>query len=534
MNVRPLKRETALYHVVWGITAAVGLLALLPLLYLLLRALGAEETLIETLFTPSIIAVVGNSLTLTALVMIGAALIGVPFAWLTSRTDLPLSRLWLTLGILPMVIPTYLIAVTFVFAFGPRGLLQEALEVSSGVERLPPIYGLFGTWLVLTLCTFPYVALPLRAVFRSMALQLEEAALDLGANRWQTFWRVLLPQCAPALCSGMMLAGLYSLCDFGAAAVMRYNNFTRVIYLQYTSAFDRERAALLALLMVIFTIALLMFERWMSRRASVPMSGTPSQPKPIRLGRWRAPAVAYCAIVTALGVGTPTGILIHWLLTRTMTRQVEYSPFALTLNTLGLSGTVALLCMIVALPIAALVQASPSRFNRVLARLPYLTYALPGVVIGLASVFFMTRYLPVLYQTLPVLLVAYTLRFLPLSISTTETSFGQVNARLVETAQSLGAGKWQIFARLLLPLSRSGVLSGGALVFLAVMKELPIGLMLAPTGFHTLSYRIWSAYQEAIFSQIGPAGLILMLVSLLSANLILRVEAGGNHSVTSS
>lgn len=512
------------YHSARFVTIIVCAASMLPLLYLVVRATNADHTLFTYVFSASTLTVIGKSLSLSATVMFGAAVLGIPFAWLTSRTDLPLARLWLILGVLPMVIPTYLIAVTFAFAFGPRGLVQGVLEEGFGVQRLPSIYGFFGTWLVLTLVTLPYVVLPLRAALRGTTIQLEEVALDLGANRWQMFRHILLPHGLPALFTGMTLAGLYSLYDFGAAAIMRYENFTHVIYLQYTGTFNRERAASLALCMIAISLILLFIERRISTRNSLTTTGTPHPPRLIRLGKWRYPATVYCIGIVLIGVGTPMTVLLHWLLTRTMARHVEYSLWTLTLNTFGLSAVAAFLTVLVALPIAGLVHASPSSVNRILTRLPYLTYALPGIVIGLASVFFTTQYLTVLYQTLPLLLAAYTLRFLPICIGTTQAAFSQINLRLIESAQALGAGHGQVFVRVLLPLSRSGILSGGALVFLAAMKELPIGLMLAPTGFHTLSYRIWSAYQEAIFSQIGLPGCVLMIVSLISIHFILRGE----------
>jgi len=149
-------------------------------------------------------------------------------------------------------------------------------------------------------------------------------------------------------------------------------------------------------------------------------------------------------------------------------------------------------------------------------------YVLPGIVVGLSMVYFTNRYVPVLYQTLPILITAYVIRFLPISLSATQNALAQINPRIEESAESLGAVSWQIARHITLPLSQSGIVGGMVLVFLAVMKELPIALMLAPTGFHTLSYRIWSAYQEAIFSQIGLPGLLLMITSMVSLWLILR------------
>lgn len=504
------------------IALAVGLLAVLPLVYLVLRAVDADTAPLGYLLSTRGLEVIGRSLALMVAVMGGALTLGVPFAWLTSRTDLPYRRVWLALGLVPMVTPTYLIGVTYIFAFGPRGMVQGWLE-PLGVERLPPIYGLFGAALVLTLCTFPYVVLPLRAAFMQVTPRLEEAAADLGAGRWQVFWRVILPPCYPAILSGVILAGIYSLSDFGAAAIMRYNNFTQVIYLQYTNSFDRNRGAVLALVLVLITFALLLVERRAAHRIEHITTGVPEAARTVKLGRWRVPALAFCSLIVGMGVVVPLVVLVQWLTTHNVSRAVDYNPLVLTLNTFGVSAVTALLGTALAIPLVVLMRRSGA-WAGWLGRLSYVGYMLPGIVVGLAVVFFATRYLPTLYQTFPVFIIAYVMRFLPISIGATQNAFAAVNPRLEESAYSLGALGWQVVARVTLPLARSGILSGAVLFFLAVMKELPIALMLAPTGFHTLSYRIWSAYQEAIFSQIGLPGLLLMLVSTLSIVFILKQE----------
>jgi len=304
---------------------------------------------------------------------------------------------------------------------------------------------------------------------------------------------------------------------------MRYNNFTQVIYLQYTNSFDRNRGAVLALVLVLITFALLLVERRAAHRIEHITTGSPEAARTVRLGRWRVPALAFCSLIVGMGVVVPLVVLVQWLTTHNVSRAVDYNPLTLTLNTFGVSAVTAILGTALAIPLVVLMRRS-SAWAGWLGRLSYVGYMLPGIVVGLAVVFFATRYLPALYQTFPVFIIAYVMRFLPISIGATQNAFAQVNPRLEESAYSLGALGWQVVARIMLPLARSGILSGAVLFFLAVMKELPIALMLAPTGFHTLSYRIWSAYQEAIFSQIGLPGLLLMLVSTLSIVFILRQE----------
>lgn len=506
------------------IAIGVGALALLPLLYLGLRAVNAEGALLNTLFSARTLSIMGGSLVLAIAVMGSAALIGVPLAWLTARTDLPYRRVWLALSLITMVTPTYLTALTYTTAFGPRGLLQGVLETWFGVQRLPSLYGFFGAWLVLTFCTFPYVLLPMRAAFLRAVPLLEEAAGVLGASRWRVFRAIVLPHCLPALVSGMLLAGLYSLSDFGAAAIMRYDTFTRVIYLRYTTSFNREDGAALALVLALITLLLLVAEGRIQRQARpLPLNASRAA-APLLLKRWRAPALLFCAFTVGTGVIVPFGVILHWITTKTVTRDVQYDVATLTLNTLGVSAVTAIVVGGVALLLALLTRHTASPLNRWLMRLSYFVYVLPGIVVGLALVFFATRYAAALYQTMPLLIIAYTLRFLPISIGATGGAFSQVNPHLEESARVLGSTPWGSASRVILPLSRSSILAGIALVFLATMKELPITLLLAPTGFYTLPYRIWSSYQEAIFSQMGLPGLLLMGVAALTVFLILRHE----------
>lgn len=501
----------------------VALLMLLPLSYLLLRAAGAGADGVEYLLRERTLQIILNSLVLVVTVVGAGVLIGVPFAWLTTRTNLPLRRLWLVLGLLPMVIPSYLGAVTYVAAFGPKGMLQGWLEVLIGLDRLPEIRGWFGAWLSLTLFTYPYIVLPVRAALLNTDPALEEAARSLGLNRWQVFLRVTLPQLRPALAAGVLVTALYTLSDFGAVSIMRYNAFTRAIYLQYTSSFNREHAALLALVLVALTLGLLYLEgRVKPQNPNYRMgTGAKRQPKTIHLGRWRWPALAFCGGLIGLGVLVPVGVLVYWLVSRVRNPNLPADMLELTTNTVAISGSAALVVAVVAIPLALLAVRYPSRWGRWLVNLSYTGNALPGIVVGLALVFFAANYLPVWYQTMPLLIFGYATRFLPFSLGATRSALTQINPRLEEAARSLGLRPWQVTMRVTIPLARAGILAGAALVFLSAMKELPTTLMLAPIGLRTLATRIWSVHTEAMLSLIGEPGLLLMAASALGLAVIL-------------
>jgi iron(III) transport system permease protein len=496
---------------------------LLPVGYLVMTALATGHDGIDYLLRERTLRIVGNSLLLVAAVTTSAALIGVPFAWLTARTDLPWRRFWLVAGLLTMVIPSYLGAVTFIAAFGPRGLLQTLLE-PLGVERIPSIYGFFGAWVSITLFTFPYVVLPVRAALLSMDPALEESARSLGMNRWRAFVHVTLPQLRPALAAGMLLTALYTLSDFGAVAMMRFNAFTRAIYLNYTSAFNNERAAILALLLVLITLVLLSMERWVSASTRNYRIGTGAQRQlqTVTLGRWKTPALVFCGALVGIGVGIPVFIMLWWLTGRTMVSTIEINMLEVTTNTIGVSLIAALVIGLLALPLGVVAVRTVNRASRWMVGAAYVGNVLPGIVIGLTLVFFGIRFLPNLYQTIPLLIMGYAIQFLPFSIGATRSALTQVNPCFEEAARSLGCRPWQVAWRVTTPLARTGVIGGMALVFLSVMKELPTTLILAPLGFRTLSTRIWSVHNEAMLVLIGVPGLLLVAVSGISLWLILR------------
>lgn len=499
----------------------IGLVTL-PLLYLVIRALGAGQEGLSYLFQPRTLTIVTNSLLLAGAVMFSSVVLGVPFAWLTSRTDLPFRRVWLILGLMPMVIPSYLGAITFVAAFGPVGMLQNLLE-PFGVTRLPSIYGFFGAWAVITLFTYPYVVLPVRAALLNLDPALEEAGRSLGLNRWRLFWRVTLPQLRPALAAGMLLTALYTLSDFGAVMIMKYNAFTRAIYINYNSSFDRERGALLALVLVALTLVLLLMEKRVSATTRNYRIGVGAQRRAstVALGKWRVPSLIFCGTLVTVGVIIPVGILIAWALNGNVQSRVEVDMNLLSVNTVLSSGLTALVVGLAALPLAILAVRHTSRFSRVLVSMSYFGNVLPGIVIALALVFFAANYTPSIYQTLPLLVLGYATRFLPFGVSATRSALTQINPRLEEAGRCLGLKPHQITLRITAPLARAGILGGMALVFLNAMKELPTTLILSPIGFDTLATRIWTASESALQSLIGAPGLILMAVSCLSLVVIL-------------
>ncbi|MBA2373644.1 MAG: iron ABC transporter permease, partial [Chloroflexi bacterium] len=212
------------------ILVAAGLvvagLALLPLVYLVVRAAGVDGSSLDLVFRPRTVAVVMSTVALAVLVGAGTVAVGVPLAWLTTRTDLPGRRWWTVLVVIPLAIPSYVVGFAFLAAFGPRGALQAVLE-PFGVARLPSIGGLVGATLVLVLAAYPYVLLSTRAAILRTDPAVEEAARTLGDRRPTVFRRVTLPILVPGIAAGALLAVLYALSDFGAVSILQFDSFSR-------------------------------------------------------------------------------------------------------------------------------------------------------------------------------------------------------------------------------------------------------------------------------------------------------------------
>jgi iron(III) transport system permease protein len=515
----------------WFAAVLVAILVTLPLGYLVIRATGAgADQLWQILLRHRTHQIFFSSAGLAATVTLLSIFIGVTLAWLTGRTDLPGRKFWAVATVLPLVIPSYIGAFTLVSALGPRGLVQSWLE-PLGVERLPSIYGFPGALLALTLFTYPYILLSVRAALHGLDPSLEEAARSLGRNSYRIFWEITLPQLRPAILAGALLVALYTLSDFGAVSLLRFDSFTRAIYLQYSASFDRSVAAVLALLLVVLTLVILILEHRARGQARYyrSSSGTVRPAPPIRLGNWRWPAIFFCGTITLLGLVTPLLIIGFWLFRGARAGEPIDLNLAIVLNSVVASGSAGFLAVLAAIPVVVLAVRFPGRISRWLEKSTYLGYALPGVVIALSLVFFGANYALFLYQTLFLLIFAYIVRFLPQAVGSTRASLLQVSPRLEEAARSLGRTPCQALTSITVPLMRPGLVTGLALVFLTAMKELPATLLLGPTGFNTLATRIWGSTEEAFFTQASGPALLLVLVSAVAVWLILSQEEKNAH-----
>jgi iron(III) transport system permease protein len=242
------------------------------------------------------------------------------------------------------------------------------------------------------------------------------------------------------------------------------------------------------------------------------------------LGRWRWPAFGFCLLVAGLGIGVPVGVIGYWLVNGLAQDNTTAFVGEAVVNSGRASGMAAIGAALACLPVALLSVRYPGWLSGVLEKASYAGQALPAITIALALVFFAANYLTPLYQTIWVLVFAYTVRFMPEALGATRGALLQVNPRTEEAARSLGAGPVRTFARVTVPQIVPGVSAGMVLVFLTAMKELPITILLSPIGFDTLATEIWNATSEAFFTRAAVPSLILLAISGAAVMLMLRRE----------
>ena len=502
----------------------VGFLILPPLLYLAGSAMWPGT--LGVLSFQSLITLAVKSLSLAALATVWAMILALPLAWLVVRTNLPFRDLCRWLAVIPLAIPSYIGALTYIAFLGPVGTVNTWLSSLTGSpHQWINIYGHWGGVFILGLFTYPYIFLLACGALESTNPAIEETARSLGEGPLGVFRRVTLPMLRPSILAGGLLAFLYTLSDFGSLSLLRVHVFTTEIYHQLNTRFDQSAAAMLSFVLVLITLAVLVGQRFLlGRRSYVTVTGTARVARPLRLGRWRWPACALAGGVLGLSVFLPIGVLVSQAGSAGQFADVLQEQWGFFKNSLWTAGLAATLAMVLGLLIAYTAQRAKGRFGAGLSGTVQIGYAIPGTVLGLSLILLYNTYLPWLYGTVGVLVLAYLIRFLTQSMQGVEAALAGINPHLEEAGRSLAAPPGAVLRRILAPLVRPTLFAVWALVFISAMKELDATLLLRPAGFDTLPVRVYIHTVEAEYAKAAALSLLLIAVTALPWLVLTRLR----------
>ena len=487
------------------------MVGLVPPAYVLWSAasLGPTEAW-EFLARPRVGELVWNTGRLLAGGVLLSVVFGVGAAWLVERTDLPGRRWWHSVLCAPLAVPAF-------------------VNGYAWVSTTHAVQGYLGAVLVVSLSYYPFVYLPTVAALRRIDPGMEEVAAVLGDGPVRSFRRVVLPVVAPAVLGGALLVALHLLAEYGALQLLNYPTLTTAILEQYGTAFNGPAATLLAGVLLLVCLALLVGELAMRGRAGRARVGTgvARPPAPVHLRRCAPAALAGLAALAAAAVGLPVVVLVRWLL-RGSTDGLDLDALlGAAGTTLGLAALTGAVATVAALPVVWLAVRHRSSLSVALERAVFTTSALPGIVVALALVTVSIKWLPGLYQTLPILVAGYVVLFLPRALVSVRATLELAPRRLEEAAESLGCSPLTAVVRVTAPLALPGLATSVALVSLATATELTATLLLAPLGTTTLATKFWSEASAVAYGAAAPYALAMVLLSIPATWLLGRLAAGG-------
>ena len=507
-----------------------ALLVLLPI-FVIVMALGEFDAQIwEFLLDHQLPILLKNTLFLILTVGVGVGVLGTSSAWLVTMYRFPLQRFFSWAMMLPLAVPAYVLAFVQLGMFDYSGEISTYLREHWGFENgMPDIRNGFGVALIMSLTFYPYVYLLAKNAFGTMGSKALEAGASLGLSPYQSFIKIALPMARPWIAGGTILALMEVLADFGTVSIFGFETFTTAIYEAWFGFFSLETAKQLASLLIGFVFLLVVLEQLSRGKRRFEVAGRTNHYTPKTLtgtNKWLASA--YCGTILLLAFIIPVVQLIIWA-------NQTWSPDALgslgsqSLNSFIVALLSALLVATVAFGIALANHHDKSKFALISSRIATLGYAVPGTVLAV-GVFvpvawldnFLIQHLPISQDTteifkgtLMVMLVAYLIRFLALGVSTLQSGIERIKPSYIEAAHTFGLTGWHNIRTIYLPLLTKSIGTAMLIVFVDVMKEMPITLMMRPFDWDMLSVRIYSYTNEGIYDKAALPALVIVLVGLI-------------------
>lgn len=484
-----------------------------------------------------------NSFAIAAIVAVLGATLGVGCAWLVAAFDFPGKRIFEWALVLPLAMPAYVVAYAYTDFLQFSGPVQSGLRALFGWQAhdywFPQIRSVGGAGVLFALVLYPYIYLLARNAFLERSARMLDAARTLGVGPWRAFFTVSLPLARPAAAAGIALALMETLADYGAVAYFGVPTLTTGIYKSWYAFSDRTAAAQLAAVLLITVTVLMLLEQKSRGRARYYAAGGRSSGQlthslPSRQG-WLA--ALFCAVPVLTGFVLPLLILVR-LIVREDALALGVRYFSLVQNSVTLGAVTALLAVLICVLLAYAARVSRSRLQAACNRIVTMGYAVPGAVIAVGILIPLSRLDDwastqgatfILTGGLAALIYAYLVRFLAVSYHGVQAGLAKITPAMDASARSLGHGLGSMLLRVHAPLLWRSVLTGGLLVFVDVIKELPATLTIRPFNFDTLAVITHQLASDERLGEAALPALTIVVIAIVPVVILARAIARGDR-----
>lgn len=508
------------------------LLLLLFVVYPLLKVLIFSLTdadgnfslanLVTILTTSRYLAVFGRTMLLGIIVAIIATFIGYIFAYTITRTNVPCKKFLKTIATLPILSPPFILSLSIIFLFGKQGFITKTLMGITGNN----VYGMGSLVVVQVMSFFPIAYLTLSGILSSIDASVEDAACNMGASRWHTFWTVTFPLSLPGIISGCLLVFIQSLEDFSNPATIggEFSTLSIEVYQIITGSYDMQKGSVLALLLLLPAVTAYLFNKyWVSKKSFVTVTGKPTQArKLIDEAHIKWPLFAFCMVVAAvilLFYGTVIfGSFVRtWGYDYSLTLDQYRKALAYGWDSLKNSMILGLISAVIGGLLGMIIAYITAKRNyygkRFIEVSSVLMFAVPGTVLGISYVLAFNTKPLVLTGTALILIIVFTFRNMPVAIESGTTTLLQIDNSIEEASTILGADTGYSFHRITLPMLRNAFFSGIVYSFTKAITAVSAVIFLVSARWNLVTSKIYSLFDQAKYSQ--AAAFVTMLVLIL-------------------
>ncbi len=470
-----------------------------------------------------------NTIKLLFGVIVGTLLIALPLAYLNAFYEYPGRRFFSFIALMPMSIPAYIMAFVYVALFDVTGLWSLELRSFLGMQGfLPGIRNFHGISLVLSLCFYPYVYLITKNAFQNQGARAIEAARMMGISTSKTIFKVILPLSLPWILSGLILVVMETLADFGAVSIFNFTTFTTAIYRSWFGLFSLSSAQQLASLLILFVFILLILQWWITSKKQYTPVGkgavhiTRTKLSPIKA----AMVIGYSLILSGLAFFIPLIMITKWAF-NVMKSDLDERYFSFVYNSLQTATITTVVLLLFSMFMGYAVRKYPGPVATFIKSISSLGYAVPGTVMAVGVFIFLSFIETSLSISSKILtsgsiamISGLSIRFFALALSPLSTAFLRVKDEHFNVLELTGNSRVKNFTRAILPMLKPGMMTAALMVFVEVMKEMPITLMTRPFGKETLSVRIFEMTSEGEWERAALPSLMLIIFSLIPTILL--------------